>query len=440
MVLVTGFVLFTLFINAPTMGWLLRAFGLDKLSPAEQAIRDRVTHRSLTDVKDRIEGLATELRVVDEAAKEVAGGYDSRLAEAQSGLAKVESFPEEDRVKMGIKTLINHERRLYHQQYNQGLVSPRTARYLFGRADDLADAVKANGLDGYEETITKQLEFSRDFRISMALQRRISYSGFLAEKLADRFETILITQTVLRELIDYNEERIGELLGDSVSDSLARILDRRLKRTSEQLDAMKLQYPEYASTLQTRLLERVALRLEDGSYRALLEQSVISTDVFKHVQVGLQERKSALEKRPHLDLGLEPEKLVAKVPFFADLDPVRIGAIANLLKPRLVLPDERVVTKGEAGDAVYFISTGAVSVDLEPEPVRLGSGEFFGEIALLTDQPRVATVTAISYCQVLALYTKDLLDAHADLRERITRVAEERLAADNLAPMTPGQG
>ncbi|MDQ2694788.1 MAG: cyclic nucleotide-binding domain-containing protein [Pseudomonadota bacterium] len=79
---------------------------------------------------------------------------------------------------------------------------------------------------------------------------------------------------------------------------------------------------------------------------------------------------------------------------------------------------------------MYFISTGAVEVRLESGPVRLGSGDFFGEIALLTRQPRSADVAAIGYCQLLGLSTRDfhqLLDDYPDLRETITRTARERM-------------
>lgn len=119
------------------------------------------------------------------------------------------------------------------------------------------------------------------------------------------------------------------------------------------------------------------------------------------------------------------------MPFFADLDARRIREIAALLKPRLVLPGELVVHKGDPGNAMYFISTGAVKMNIADNPVRLGSGDFFGEIALLKEMPRTADVTALSYCQVLSLSVRDfkqLLDANPELRERIERIAEERLA------------
>jgi CPA1 family monovalent cation:H+ antiporter len=82
---------------------------------------------------------------------------------------------------------------------------------------------------------------------------------------------------------------------------------------------------------------------------------------------------------------------------------------------------------------MYFISTGAVEVELEPDPVRLGSGEFFGELALLTDAPRNATVTALCYCNILTLAARDFqdfLDDNLELRDAIYSIAKERTGDD----------
>ena len=57
-VLVTGFVLFTLFVNAPTMGILMHLLGIDKLEPAELAIRNRVMASSLANIGDSVRGFA----------------------------------------------------------------------------------------------------------------------------------------------------------------------------------------------------------------------------------------------------------------------------------------------------------------------------------------------------------------------------------------------
>lgn len=120
---------------------------------------------------------------------------------------------------------------------------------------------------------------------------------------------------------------------------------------------------------------------------------------------------------------------VANVPLFAGLDAARIAEIARLLKRQVVPAQFVVVRRGDPADAMFFIMAGEVQVDVTP-PVRLGRGQYFGEIALLRDTVRTATVTTLTECQLLSLDVADfrrLLDANPALKAAITRTAEERL-------------
>ena len=120
---------------------------------------------------------------------------------------------------------------------------------------------------------------------------------------------------------------------------------------------------------------------------------------------------------------------MARVPIFRDLDIKRQQAIAHLLTPQLVLPESAVVRRGDKGDAMYFIASGAARVVVDPS-VELGSGDFFGELALLTGHPRNADVVALGFCKLLALKARDfqrLLAQDAGLKARIEQVAKERL-------------
>jgi voltage-gated potassium channel len=133
---------------------------------------------------------------------------------------------------------------------------------------------------------------------------------------------------------------------------------------------------------------------------------------------------------------------VANVPLFAGLDATRIAEIARLLKRQVVPAHYAVVRRGEPADAMFFIMAGEVQVDVTPTPVRLGKGQFFGEIALLRDTVRTATITTVSECQLLSLDVSDfrrLLDANPTLKATVTRVADERLpaAARSGAPSHP---
>lgn len=131
---------------------------------------------------------------------------------------------------------------------------------------------------------------------------------------------------------------------------------------------------------------------------------------------------------------------VARVPLFAGLDAARIAEIARLLKREIVPAKYAVVRRGEPAEAMFFIMSGEVEVDVRPTPQRMGRGQFFGEIALLRDTVRTATVTTVTECELLALDVVDfrrLLDSHPDLKASISRVAEQRLAGLGDQPAAP---
>ena len=88
-------------------------------------------------------------------------------------------------------------------------------------------------------------------------------------------------------------------------------------------------------------------------------------------------------------------ELVAKVPFFHNIGASLIADVARLLRPRDYPAGAVIVRRGEPGDCMYFVVDGEVEIQLQPEPLYLGAGEFFGELALLTGDPRNATVVAV---------------------------------------------
>jgi voltage-gated potassium channel len=123
--------------------------------------------------------------------------------------------------------------------------------------------------------------------------------------------------------------------------------------------------------------------------------------------------------------------MVARVPIFARLDAISVSRISDLLRARVVPPNTTVFRRGDLPDAMYFIASGEVEADLKPAPVRLREGDFFGEIGLLRDSPRGATIRTVSQCRLLVLDKgdfKDLLEADTDLRQAIVEIAERRMS------------
>ena len=126
---------------------------------------------------------------------------------------------------------------------------------------------------------------------------------------------------------------------------------------------------------------------------------------------------------------------------FDGLKPAELKALARHFRPRLAVPEETIIRKGERGSQVFFISSGAVEVVLPAHKVRLGRGDFFGEMALLSGRPRQADVVALGYCQLLALSAADFrrfLRTHSAAKAEIDKVVAARtLMNEEAARQSP---
>lgn len=124
-------------------------------------------------------------------------------------------------------------------------------------------------------------------------------------------------------------------------------------------------------------------------------------------------------------------RLVAKVPLFADLDASVIASIARFLQPRSMPADTIIVRKGEPGHSMFFVMAGEVEVHVPPRSIRLGAGTYFGEIALVMDAPRSATVTAARPTELLELGQNDfqrVCNEYPQLKARVEAEAAARLS------------
>jgi len=128
-------------------------------------------------------------------------------------------------------------------------------------------------------------------------------------------------------------------------------------------------------------------------------------------------------------------KLVAKVPFFRQLEARQIANIVDLLQSHTAMSNDIILHRDDVGDSMFFIISGEVEVEISDQPKRLKSGDHFGEIALLYDSKRTATVVALTYTELLQLNVDDfkkLLDDNPKLKEYISTIAIERLSSDSF--------
>lgn len=108
----------------------------------------------------------------------------------------------------------------------------------------------------------------------------------------------------------------------------------------------------------------------------------------------------------------EEVELLRNIPLFAKLEPSKLKLLAFTAERITYEPDQVLFNQGDVGDAAYIIVDGAAKVivdtpDGELEVASLGRNDFVGEIAILCDVPRTATVRASTKTVTLRI-TKDL--------------------------------
>ena len=132
-----------------------------------------------------------------------------------------------------------------------------------------------------------------------------------------------------------------------------------------------------------------------------------------------------------------------RIPFFGELPDTELQAISEQLHRERYLKGQVIFSEGEEGDALYLIESGQVQVVTGPSSdekilAYLGPGNFFGELALLLDEPRSATVRVVIDVEVWVLRKHDLeamLEDHAIIALQMSRELSRRLVETSHMPI-----
>jgi small-conductance mechanosensitive channel len=147
-----------------------------------------------------------------------------------------------------------------------------------------------------------------------------------------------------------------------------------------------------------------------------------------------------IENKPPEDDFVETDNEIferlSNVPIFAPLSDEETRKLASGSRVRVFAPDEPIVRQGQPGKSMFVVHKGAVKVQIEEESQTktlniLREGDFFGEMGLLTGEPRTATVIAEEEAQVLEidnLCLKPILEENPELVASFSRIVEERRA------------
>ena len=128
---------------------------------------------------------------------------------------------------------------------------------------------------------------------------------------------------------------------------------------------------------------------------------------------------------------LEKVLVLKSAPLFSRVPAEDLASLARMAESRIIAPGQRIVAEGEPGDELYLLVHGRVAVTRGGHRITtLGPGESFGEISVLDDGPRTATVVAEEQSEVLAIASEDfyeILREQSEIAEGVIRILVKRL-------------
>src|ERR671925_280748 len=131
-----------------------------------------------------------------------------------------------------------------------------------------------------------------------------------------------------------------------------------------------------------------------------------------------------------------PADLLQRVPIFSDLERKEIERIAASMKERTFRAGEAVTTEGQSGVGFFVIEDGAAKVTIGgQERRRLGPGDYFGEVALLNESARTATITAETDLRCYGLTSwefRPLVETHGSIAWKLLQAMSKTYQSPSL--------
>lgn len=125
------------------------------------------------------------------------------------------------------------------------------------------------------------------------------------------------------------------------------------------------------------------------------------------------------------------ESFLARVPLFSNCTAAEISAISEVAQEHTYSAGQIIVTQGTPGQAFYMVLSGRVEILRDNNSLgTFGPGDFFGEMSLLDQAPRSATIRAVEETTCLMLSSWDfkaLLEKHPSIAVKLLEVLSRRL-------------
>ncbi|NNF66639.1 MAG: cyclic nucleotide-binding domain-containing protein [Gammaproteobacteria bacterium] len=427
-----GAVMFSLLVNAPTIRPLIQKFGIDKLTEDELSeLKTGMVHAS--EKSSAILNRFYETDLVSRKTEQVI-----RKTTDQVFFSDAPSLGSEQGIRhLQIVALRAEQEELKHL-HEIGLVQHYS--YLAIKNDIQRDRERI--LMNESPTRAKELESRPSIfaKIEDSLLRRMREqdwaAGILSRYQNSRFSQrmqrdiagVLICTSVLNMLSEHSD------LDEDQRAQVAQRYTERLNYRKSRLRNIADDYPEFYARFENRLITQVALSAAGHHLEEEHREGEIGAKAMVRIERVIDKAMSDLPPISDPAEKLETSDLIGTVPLLHGLPTSVLDKLADKATAVTFLAGDTIIEEGQKGDALYIITRGTASVFKGSINVaELKDGEFFGEMALLSDQVRKATVKAKTSSALLRLRKRDVMqlaDAEPELKSRLNDIKDEREAQE----------
>jgi len=400
-------VLATLLVNALTIKPVMHWLKVDRLNPVDEDFYVKTLDLLGTSVFDSLTQAAKTGSISSNLVAEKKTSFEAQFTRSQTG----QSNQAEVDLMFGLNSLLLNEKRHYDEALENAILS-RSAYSRLCRT--VAERQAIFDQDGWDPLKTYRF----------ASQVRRSWFGPSVRHL------VLSLEIPLHQLFAILEA--GE---KSTHPEVKALADLWVDSVREQLAEFYTHYPNLGIAVQSAYIANTVRATALKTVEELLDSAIISGAVSAQARKSIHSsyNAAALEARrlfhPSLDY------LLGRVPLFKTMPPFVLTAIAAKTKEMIVKKGTAVVREGDVGRSLFLVTAGFLEVGWTALPAgqtkpKLFVGDYFGEISLVFDQPRTATVTAVIDSVLIEIDQatfQELLRDFPEVRDDIRKTAEGRL-------------
>ncbi len=426
--LAAAIVLATLLVNALTIKPIMHVLKVDRLNPADEGFYLKTLDLLGGSVFDPLVRAAHSGSISSSLVEERRIAYEEAIKASAKSLGHGDAAGEVVDLMFGLYSLLLFEKRYYDEALENGILSRQAYVRLCRSVMDRKLLLEQDGLAGLK---------SHDFGVFGRRGIRKKIKDWRDKVFGPSISILTLGLEIpLHRLfaIQEAEEKSSRPEGKELARRWCEVI-------REQIVEFYAYYPNFGIGLQSAFIANTVRAASTKTVDELQEAAIISGAVSARARQDIEGTHKKAHAEARSLLNPKVEYLLGRVPLFKGVPDEVIKAIAHRAKRMVVAQGTELVREGAGGSSFFLVTAGFVEViskSLTAQGIRpkLFIGDYFGELSLLFDRPRNATVVAARHSELVEIDQAafhEMLEGFPEVKKEIQRIAQARLKAQTAS-------